>query len=452
MDSALGNYIHLHTINYIKYGTNTVFKQTNNPYISYNNFMKQRTASLNSKGISSDTIDKLRFRIASDSETRNQRDLADQKQWQKMIDQVYQDVSIFTQQDLLKSIQYGKEINRFRASLHGYKQAKSMTSTASVLQQKIRLRQKIMKEISEINQQGTVTEKRIQKVINWYQQLASKETQYKLDSSLSSLGEIKKALINLTYENQINSLYGAVGEHLVYSVRDSANYQGQKIANNFIEGVVGKETSDITFKSELIAEKMEGFSFKDDTNTEYSITATQDKVDVKMIFNGEEILASVKNYKDLSNDNVKLQSEVNLFFSLLFLNQYLPNFGNHWINLHTVSSFTNQIFQGYREDADNILKQEMAYEALVSGNPLKTNALEATVFIAIDRNSGQVFIQNTKTILDDLDHFSITPKISKVVLANTKADNVSTRIKTLLAAIHNKKFTVFYRTNLHKNY
>ena len=105
-----------------------------------------------------------------------------------------------------------------------------------------------------------------------------------------------------------------------------------------------------------------------------------------------------------------------------------------------------------KENADLILQQEIAYEALVSGNPLKTDALEATVFIAIDRNSGQVFIQNTKTILDDLDHFSITPKISKVVLANTKADNVSTRIKTLLAAIHNKKFTVFYRTNLHKNY
>ena len=79
--SALGDYIHLSTKNYLKYG---VSERDENPAFKYkniNDYMKKRTQNL--RTVSEETLETLRYRIAGDSETiRNRsRDNQEIRQW-----------------------------------------------------------------------------------------------------------------------------------------------------------------------------------------------------------------------------------------------------------------------------------------------------------------------------------------------------------------------------------
>jgi hypothetical protein len=87
--------------------------------------------------------------------------------------------------------------------------------------------------------------------------------------------------------------------------------------------------------------------------------------------------------------------DVGLLSTLVYLNNYLEDFGNHWLNLHAIHVDMNFA----RPDADEIVQKEIAFEALVSGNPLKTNMQNANAFIYINRATGTVFVKSVSDLL-----------------------------------------------------
>ena len=64
----------------------------------------------------------------------------------------------------------------------------------------------------------------------------------------------------------------------------------------------------------------------DETGTRYILGTSPNKVDVEMDINREEVLASVKNYKNTSK--VTLQAQTSLLAALLKLNDE-GNYANH---------------------------------------------------------------------------------------------------------------------------
>jgi hypothetical protein len=94
--------------------------------------------------------------------------------------------------------------------------------------------------------------------------------------------------------------------------------------------------------------------------------------------------------------------DVDLYPTLIFLNSQiagLENFGNHWLNMHSAYKIAGSI-RTYddpgKENLDEILKKEVAYEALCSGNPFKTGVDSANVFVHINRATGKVYVKSAK--------------------------------------------------------
>ena len=145
------------------------------------------------------------------------------------------------------------------------------------------------------------------------------------------------------------------------------------------------------------------------------------------------------------------QNQVSLLSSLIYLNsenEGLSDFGNHWLNMHAGQ------LKGKHVSADKILEKEIAFEALVSGNPLKRNVKNANVFVYMERSTGKVIVKPVdKILLDNFGLFSINPKVSNILFENNwvgkngerSSLNANKRISILLAQVHQRHFNVSLR-------
>ena len=444
MGKALGDYIHLHRINYEKYGTFRA-KQGSNSYQIYNDFLKERTKNLTT--ISKETIDILKARIANDEEAKRERTIVEQEQYNQRLNQVYNQIQQFTSTELIKYFQTGQGFKRGLSNQFVSNNIIKGSITPKQLENKI----KILKQIKEMikgfnNNKIPATEKNINTLNKLYEKL---DINVPLDPSIeSTIGRIQKAIDNYSFDQILSNVAGRFGEELVFSARDAClGIVNKDLQSAFKEGVVGDEKTKITINKDFfVTDVSKIFKSADVNNNQYIIKETQDKVDVQIIANRENVFASVKDYFDTSQKDVTLQSELSLLYSLTFLNDYLDDFGNHWINLHALN-----INNKDRKNADMILKQELAYEALVKGNPFKNGSVPANVFIVIDRASGKVFIDNTKDILLN--------KFNQIHLENNKIDNLNLqkqnkkassfeeRIIRILSYLHQVKIHAGYKTN-----
>ena len=92
---------------------------------------------------------------------------------------------------------------------------------------------------------------------------------------------------------------------------------------------------------------------------------------------------------------------------------------------------------GNRGSADQTLKEEIAYEALVSGNPLKKGVQGANTFVFIDRATGRVMVTKTKDILtNEINRINIKPNISNIKLKNRYSKTFQDRITGVLMQAH----------------
>lgn len=451
--SALGDYIHLKVTNYRKYGiANETGGNTDTKPIFYNycdskDFIKKRLNQVSE--ISNEAINVLRSRLkANTPNTLTQ----EEKEWgrnqQQLIDYIYE--LLYTQ---VERVDKGATTLMETTSGKGKffdkntKQLKTLSTTSqwassyshSQLMQLRNQKQKQLKEIksliNEINKgKQPQSDSNLKKLTKLYTEF----TDIIPNKQFNTVAEIEKAIAAFRYTGIIQQVAGAFGEQLVAICDDTAENMGKREIVNFLQTAVqGDVRTEITFDKDLIVKGKANFlRTTDESKNEYYLGTTQDKTDVHIHINDEDIFASVKDYAAEPDvfKNPHLQS-VNLLQSLTFLNNYLDNFGNHWLNMHALK--TSSGWSG-QKNADELLSKEIAYEALSSGSPFKQST-PANVFVYIDRAKGYVFVEKVSDLL--INHFDrfVMRSVEDITLKNRRVqskDGIQDRIENILNQVH----------------
>ena len=456
--SALGEYIHLHYKNYQKYG---VARTGESPKIAnYSlNVIQQRIN--NVEDISQETIKELQRRLKLNSQSNLEKEKTQQaKIQQQLINEIYsllyersrtitgikrlaQKASGKFTSIIDKKRVFIERESHWGASLD-HKELSRRSQQANDLYKKI---QKLITQINKKNQSQSIEK------IKELQYLYKQYTHLSYDSDEHTLAAIQKAITRHRYNNTKNQVAGDFGEMLVAICDDKIFKEANSTVAEIVEqSVTGKQKAEIIIDKTLISDNRGDYIFKSSTEdgTSYYIKPTQNKIDTQIQINNENILASVKNYSgtEIQNFRPHLQ-EVNLFYSILFLNSYpgLQDIGNHWLNLHTIHPGRGKIIDK-NSQIDNIIKKEVAFQALSSGNPFKQGIDKANVFVYINRDLGKVYVKSVKDILNNFSDFSGLDKISRIFLQNHKMNGIEDRITNVLIQLHQQKVSVSLKVKI----
>lgn len=450
---ALGDYIHLKISNYRKYGVanetggNEDIAPMFYNYCDSKTFINERLNRISE--VSDEAINILRSRLkANTPDGLTKEEQAWGRDQQRLINYIYE--LLYTQ---VNNINKGAKVLVETTSGQGKysnKETKQLQTLSATFQwasgyshsQLMQLRSKKQKQLQEIKRLIAEINKGKQPQsdtnLKKLTQLYTKFTDIIPNQQFNTVAEIEKAIAAFRYTGTIQQVAGKFGEQLVAICDDTAEDMGKKELVNFLQTAVqGDVRTEITFDKDLIAPGKATFlRTTDESGNEYYLGTTQDKTDVHIHIKDEDIFASVKDYaaEPGSFKNPHLQN-VNLLQSLTFLNSYLDNFGNHWLNMHALKGsggWSNQ------KEADAIVLKEIAYEALASGSPFKQSN-PANVFVYIDRAKGYVFVEKTSDLL--LNHFDrfIMRSVEDIILKNRRVplkNGIQDRIEDILRQVH----------------
>lgn len=431
--SALGDYIHLHTSNYLKYG---VAKKGEAPkhFSGAGNFLANRMAAI--KPLNEKTIQTLETRLKQN--TSNQ-EATDKKKsdldFQQKLDTVYEYIASYSLTGAMG--QYVDSSTGMRGYSKPYENLKSKTLSQAEIEKRKSLLKTIHTKIEKINKEGikgNVSETELNELLSLYQQAGGNKTFSSSSGIKSVLGQLQEAANELSYNTCIGHVVGEFGEHLTAMCADKVeDLANDALGQFFKESVVGKQKTSILLDKKQVAKNLSSYLSTDKLGNSYYLGTTQNKVDVKIVVNQEDVLVNVKEYYGAKK--ALLQKEISLFSSLAYLEQY-EQFGTHWLNMHT-----GTIKGSGRASADKTLKQEIMYEALVSGNPLKQKVDHANIFVYIDRKTGRVLVKDTKTLLTkESERIRITPQIEGIKFTNRfSKKSFEDRISSILMQAHGKQ-------------
>ena len=455
--SALGDYIHLYYGNYKRYGTAKKGEQPK--FANYAlNVLNRRFNDIPS--IDESTVNELekRLKLNADSQfEKSKNEWAKRQQW--YIDQIYKLLYERAKQvkgvDRLYNVSQGdwfstdsqKNVSHIKTDQH-WASSKSLSELKALRKQADGVYKQINTLIKKINNQKSAQSiDDLKQLENLYKEY----THLSYDSNDHTLAAIQKAIGEKRYVGTSAAIGGNFGEMFVAICDDKCF----KISNLAVAEVVqtavkGSERAEIIFDKSLIADSRGDNFLKTSTkdDTKYSLGATQNKVDVQIQINNEDVFASVKSYK--STDSKKARpdlQEVNLFTTLLFLNNYqgLQDMGNHWLNIHTTHP---KVTKESSPELDEIIKKEVAFEALSSGNPFKQGVNKANVFIFINRGTGQVFVKSIKDIIEtEFSTIGGLDKISSIYLDNHKSNDFQDRITNVLNQLHQQHLSIALNIN-----
>lgn len=436
--SALGDYVHLYYKNYQKYGI-TKNDPENKKTLNFNAIMQNRISSI--KEISSTALTLLASRLAVNSYNNIEKD---KTEWttrqQALIDEVwallYERVQMINNLDSALKLSSGGL--QYRTTKKGEIISFMSSQNFAPSSQKIlkdrrkkafQKRNEIQTLIDELNKNQPASEEQINKLVRLFEEYSHLTVGAE---SESVIGSIEKKMGQLKYASTIQSIQGRLGEMLVAICDDKANKLGAEAVADLIQQTVkGSNRTKISISKDLVAGNPQFLSGKDDSH-EYYIGESQDKVDVQIKVNDEDVFASVKKYQVKSGNRPKADlQEVNLFPTMVFLNQF-NDFGNHWLNLRAAKGAPS----GAASELDTIVKQEVAFQALASGNPLKKGVSFANVFIFIDSVNGQVYVKSVKKLLQNLSAFGGLGKIDRISLTNQRQKTPEERIANILQQLH----------------
>ena len=260
-------------------------------------------------------------------------------------------------------------------------------------------------------------------------------------SNTDALTALKRVAQDIAFSRaEAAAVRGQFGETIVSMCGDVVVDKALKEVNGVIRG------ADVTsFKmNESMIPKSVARQFKQDTGINlYQVHASQDKVDVQIVVNKQPLNVSVKAYTPKGNTIRAHLQDVSLLNTLA---SSVGDFGNHWLNLHCA----NIALPGTAA-LDKELKEQIKYEALVSGNLLKKGSLKADTFVAIDAVSGRVVSLSTKNLLlgGPGGSFGLAPDISSLrIFGNHKANSWEQRISNILQSIHAIKIKVTLNASL----
>lgn len=437
--SALGDYVHLYYKNYQKYGT-TKDSPKNNETLNFSAIMQNRLNSI--REISSTALALLASRLAANSYNSVEREkMAWTTKQQELIDEVWALLyeRVQTIGDLNSVLKLSSGGHQFRTGKKGETVSfVSLSSFAPSSQTVLKDRRKkasqkrneIQTLIENINKNQPASEEQINRLVHLFEEYSHLSVGAE---SESVIGSIEKRMGQLKYASAFRSIQGQLGEMLVAICDDRANELGAEAVASLIQQTVkGDERTKISFDKDLIVGKPQFLSYKDDSH-EYYIGQSQNKVDVQIKVKDEDVFASVKKYQvRLGNQPRSHLQDVNLFSTITFLNQF-NDFGNHWLNLRAAKGSPSDA----ASELDTIVKQEVAFQALASGNPLKKGTSFANVFIFIDSISGNIYVKSVKRLLQNLNAFSGLQKIDTVLLKNQwEQSGPEERITSILQQLH----------------
>lgn len=464
--SALGNYIHHYYFNYKKFGV-TRKNPAGGGTPNYSVQIINNRIGSNIKPISSEAIATLESRLKINSDIEKDRQLSDlQQRKQTLINAVYQ--LLYERSKNITGIHRvstvakggdvwytGKNGNRYTQNLGNstwatnldHSELKKMSDNANNLYRKIN------KLIDKINKakQNKDTSKDLMELVNLFEQY----THLTMTPTKNVLAEITAALSLYCYNGAIYDTSGRFGQMMIATCDDLCYDLAQSTTDDVVtkaaidiinQGVQGDISSAANFNKKLVSTGYKIFGTNSDNKNQYSIGTTKNKVDVKIRINDEEVLVNAKTRSNLdSSDRVILQ-DVDLYTSLIFLNSQisgLEDFGNHWLNIHAANQTV-----GFQEHSqlDEILKKEVAYEALCSGNPFKTNVDSANVFAYVNRSTGKVYVKSARELLENINgldnRIGGLQKISTIHLQNIWQQEIWQRLNNILTEIHNAKLSI----------
>ena len=445
MTSALGNYIHKNVQNYIKYGTAKTGELSCESLItSYKAQQIQNNERINALNNTENNslIEKIGnyIRIETVKSTATRESIYN-KDFLQITDDIMlkflKDCGDYTQNKKAQQIQF--------------------QSTKGTIQKLIDKQKEIYKQIEEINKNPLNSQKSLNKLLKNFEkfkELALYDKQLYntqmntiiTNKNMSTTDQIKQIMKQIVIkEIDDATLKGAFGEHLFSTIANKITKSKDDALKELTAEVVGEQTSSFQVTTRQVPEN---FSLR--LNNFYQSHSSQNKIDVSITVNDNTKLgASIKTYTSKGNTIRAHLQDINLLYNLLAT---ASQFGNHWINLHSLGRINSNILGVKRKDVDLELKKQIIYEALTSGNLLKEKASAANIFVAIDIKTGRVYYNSTYNILNNMiNKFNISPKIEtlnfrKINQGNYKDTNQ--RISALLAKIHQTNLKVVFNIPL----
>ncbi len=475
--SALGDYIHLHHTRYKKFGI-TRTNPAGGGVPKYDMGVINNRIGNNVKPISSEAIKILEERLKVNSDQQENKQQSEiQRKKQIAIDAIYQVLFERSKNiegarrvaDVAQGGQVWFSQKKDDGTLNRYSQQLGNASWATNLS---------FKELRKISDKANFLYKQINTLIDKINMKQGIDEDVEADlSQLISLfeqythltmtpnknvkAEIEEAIKLYRYSGAITDISGRFGEMMVAICDDFCADLAENTTDEAIrraafqsinQNVVGDISTGGNINKKLVSTGYGLLGTSSDNENQYVITTTKNKVDVQIKIKDEQIFANVKTRASLDKTNRDVLQDVDLYPTLIFLNSQiagLENFGNHWLNMHSAYKIAGSI-RTYddpgKENLDEILKKEVAYEALCSGNPFKTGVDSANVFVHINRATGKVYVKSAKQLLQAVgradSRIGGLQKISTVRYQNIKQNEIWQRLNDILRQVHETKITV----------
>lgn len=446
--SALGDYIHFNKSNYLKYGTSR-YGESSDPLVNSLNQQKQSNMQkINSiNDINPTILNELKQRISKESTQKEAYEMAqDLLNYNKNI----VDAEKRIKEQIINNVPKNFQGGNVRLVKKNLKINSSLTNVETAK----KYRRRIYDNINVINKNielgKPVKESSIQSLLdncsNFFNYLGIENSKLeflkvKNLNEKNTVNALKSVIQSLSIDEATKAtLHGTYGEILVNITSDQIRIKAEKELYDSVKSALSTGATRASFKideSSLTPKVATVFQEKTGLNL-YQVKATQDKVDASVTINNYPIEASVKAYTPKGNVIRPHLQDINLITNLI---KTEAQFANHWISLHAYDQMNI-------EEADETLKKHLEYEALVSGNLLKSGNLVADTFIVIDVSQGRVYTKSTKDILNQGTNFILNPSLNSIFFKNEFASTWEERIANILIQMHQKKISVMYKVQL----
>ena len=446
--SAIGDYVHFHKTNYIRYGT--AFRgRDSQPFMKSYKAQKERNLNRtkNLKTISKATLRELETRIANESTQEEAKQIAEGiLNFNNSLNNITREL----QEKLLSEVPA-----KFSSDDFGIRMVKSKIHTddsAINIEEAKKARTRFYNNINTINkkaQQGepikesTITAllKNASDFFN-YLGIINKDLEFIKYRNLKDMNTIAalKNMVGLVSLSEMRkaTLHGVYGEVLTNMVSDNLRFQiGDALVTEVKNQIqTGAHRTEFQIDSSLVKPWAQQEFYQKTKINLYQIRGSQDKVDASITINDTQLNASAKAYSTHGNIITPHLQDVSLMTSLAAT---ADQFGNHWLNMHALGI--------KNEKADRELTKQIQYEALAAGNLLKKGAAIADTFVAIDATKGRVMTRSVKDMLNkDVDSFIIKPDLRSISFDNKWVENSwRDRIVNLLMDIHQNQISVSYK-------
>ena len=443
--SALGEYVHLHAENYLKYGTNRIHAgvASDSAASAYQQQLQRNRQRLERLAAQSSaiapnlqTLETYIANEARDEELREERAL--NRYYSRNFQNAEQRIVDFFTKAVPATIE-GRTIRRNRPEIKEPDIYKAM-------QVRRRIYEQINRMIKLFNQGKTASPQSINNLIQNFDDFFSlvnrediKEVYIKSDlNSKNTLVKLKELLRKFNLNAAIAEANGIWGEKVVALAGQKLQQQvNNSIEQNLNSLIVGDARTSFSLDKSMFGEDV-GSILEKKYNNIYRAIATQDKVDVNIQLDDGDINASVKAYTPRDGIIKPHLQDVSLMYQLLSTQN---NFANHWLNCQCLYN-QNMSINRTREQLDSALLDQMKYEALVHGNMLKQNVTESNVFVAIDVIQGRVYIKTAYDILTDNNAFELSQTMNDLMLYeyNTfEEQGVAYRIANIIQGLRQKQ-------------